>query len=140
MPIVTIERLAAEFGSRPADLLVAIGPSIGACCYEVGEDVRSRFAGFETAGVERWFAARPSVWAGNPPVSTLSSLRRSGHWFFDGWQCARDQLTSAGVPSDQVFVAELCTASHGATFCSYRRDGAGAAGRMVGVIRGGSQF
>jgi YfiH family protein len=140
VPIVTIERIAAEFGSRPADLLVAIGPSIGACCYEVGEDVRSRFAGFEAADVERWFAAQPSVWAGNPRVSTLSSLRRSGHWFFDGWQCARDQLTSAGVPADQVFVAELCTASHGAAFCSYRRDGAGAAGRMVGAIRGGSQF
>jgi len=135
VPIVAIERLAEEFGSRAGDLLVAIGPSIGACCYEVGEDVRSRFAGFEAADVERWFAVHPSVSAGNPPVATLSSLRRSGHWFFDGWQCARDQLTSAGVPSDQVFVAELCTASHGAAFCSYRRDGAGAAGRMVGVIR-----
>ena len=76
----------------------------------------------------------PSVSAANPPVATLSSTRRAGHWFFDGWQCARDQLRSAGVPSDQIFVAELCTASHGGAFCSYRRDGAGVAGRMVGVI------
>src|SRR5262245_9745330 len=43
VPKVAVERLAGEFGSRPTDLLVAIGPSIGACCYEVGEDVRARF-------------------------------------------------------------------------------------------------
>jgi YfiH family protein len=134
VPLVTIERLAAEFGSRPADVLVAIGPSIGACCYEVGEDVRARFAGFGATQVDRWFGVHPSVSAGNPPVATLSSTRRTGHWFFDGWRCAYDQLKSAGVPSDQIFVAELCTASHGGAFCSYRRDGAGAAGRMVGVI------
>jgi polyphenol oxidase len=135
VPIVTIERLAAEFGSRPADLLAVIGPSIGACCYEVGEDVRARFETFGKADVERWFGVHPSESAGNPPAAMVSSTLRARHWFFDGWQCARDQLTSAGVPSDQIFVAELCTASHGGAFCSYRRDGAGAAGRMVGVIR-----
>jgi len=135
VPGTTVERLAAEFGSRPQDLLVAIGPSIGACCYEVGADVRASFASFADAAVERWFSVEPAQLAGNPPVASLSPTRRPGHWFFDGWQCARDQLTSAGVPSEQIFVAGLCTASHGGVFCSYRRDGAGAAGRIVGVIR-----
>jgi len=135
VPIVTVERLVSEFGSCPPDLLVAVGPSIGACCYEVGEDVRERFGSFPAGAVERWFRVHPAVLAGNPPVGTLPSTRRPGHWFFDGWQCARDQLTSAGVPADQIFVSELCTASHGGAFCSYRRDGAGAAGRMVGVIK-----
>jgi polyphenol oxidase len=134
VPVVTIERLATVFGSRPGDLLVAIGPSIGACCYEVGEDVRAQFAGFGAADVERWFAADPAIWADNPTAATLATTRHRGHWFFDGWQCARDQLLSTGVPSHQIFVAGLCTASH-SVFCSYRRDGAGAAGRMVGVIR-----
>src|SRR5215467_1417071 len=122
VPIVTVERLMSEFGSRPHDLLVAVGPSIGACCYEVGEDVRERFRGFSAAAVERWFSVQPAVLAGNPPVGTLSSTRRPSHWFFDGWQCARDQLASAGVPADQIFISELCTASHGGAFCSYRRD------------------
>jgi YfiH family protein len=137
VPMVAVERLAAEFGSRPQDLLVAIGPSIGACCYEVGEEVRARFGGFTDTEADRWFAVHPSLLPGNPPIATLPATRRPAHWFFDGWQCARDQLASAGVPADQVFVAELCTASHGGTLCSYRRDGAGATGRMVGVISPG---
>ena len=133
VPMVTVDSLRREFGSDKRDLMVAIGPAIGACCYEVGEDVRARFEGFRAAEVERWFAATPSRWATNPPASTLTS-RRPGHWFFDGWRCVSDQLVSAGVPSAQIYVAELCTASHGAAFCSYRRDGV-VAGRMVGVIR-----
>ena len=36
---VAVEALAAEYGSRPAEMIAAIGPSIGPCCYEVGEDV-----------------------------------------------------------------------------------------------------
>jgi polyphenol oxidase len=136
VPMVTVERLAEEFGSRPEDLLAAVGPSIGACCYEVGEDVRAQFGGrFTHAEIERWFTVHPAVLAGNPPMATLPSTRRSGHWFFDSWQCVRDQLGAAGVPPDQVLIAALCTASHGATFCSYRRDGSGVAGRMVGVIK-----
>jgi YfiH family protein len=135
VPIVTVERLEAEFGSRPQDLLVAIGPSIGACCYEVGEQVRACFGGFVDTDVDRWFAVNPSLLPDNPPIATLAATRRPAHWFFDGWQCARDQLASAGVPVNQIFVSELCTASHGSTLCSYRRDGAGATGRMVGVIK-----
>ncbi len=134
VPVVTVQRLAAEFGSRPQDLLVAIGPSIGACCYEVGPEVRERFKTFSDTA-ERWFGFEPKALVGNPPVATLPATRQAGHWFFDGWQCALDQLTSAGVPADQIFVAGLCTASHGGVFCSYRRDGAGVTGRMVGVIR-----
>jgi YfiH family protein len=136
VPVVAVERLAKEFGSRPADLLVAIGPAIGACCYEVGEDVRACFrdAGFASRQLARWFTVDPSSSPGNPPMPSLTSERRVNHWFFDGAQAAREQLESTGVPADQVFVAGLCTASHAGVFCSYRRDGK-AAGRMAAVIK-----
>jgi hypothetical protein len=135
VPSVTVSRMQADFGSRPGDLIVAIGPAIGACCYEVGEDVRAQFAqeGFGAAALGGWFRVHPLTLAGNPPVATLASSRRPGHWFFDGWSCARDQLQEAGVAREQIFIADLCTASHD-SFCSYRRDGA-VAGRMAGVIR-----
>jgi YfiH family protein len=134
VPQVAVDRLETEFGSSRRDLLVAVGPAIGACCYEVGSDVRARFDTFPTSDVERWFAAQPAAWSMNPSLPTLVRSGRPDHWFFDGWQCARDQLASAGVPVEQIFVVELCTASHPDAFCSYRREGA-AAGRMVGVIK-----
>jgi YfiH family protein len=138
VPVVAVERLVDEFGSRPADLIVAIGPAIGACCYEVGEDVRARLreAGFDASQLARWFTRNPASSPSNPPMPSLPAARRADHWFFDGWQAARDQLESAGVPADQVFVAAVCTASHAGVCCSYRRDGAGA-GRMAAVIRAG---
>jgi polyphenol oxidase len=120
VPRVTVEAMAGELGSRPADLVAAIGPSIGAERYEVGPDVRMRFegAGFSPAQLARWFfiAERPY------------------HWYFDGWQAARDQLESAGIPTDRISVAALCTASDRELFCSYRRDGS-ATGRMAAAIR-----
>jgi len=145
VPAVAIKALEREFDIRPADLLAAIGPSIGACCYEVGNDVRCRFsdAGFSTPQLDRWFtaAARPSArnrslgsLTSRSAISSVSSGDRSDHWFFDGWMAVRDQLAAAGIPESQVYVAELCTASHPETFCSYRRDGA-AAGRLAAAIR-----
>ncbi len=137
VPAVAVNRLSTDFGSRAEDLVVAVGPAIGACCYEVGEDVRAQFAdaGFTPAQLGRWFGREPAALSpANPPMASLSAVRRQGHWFFDAWSCVRDQLKDAGVPGAQVSVADLCTASHDAAFCSYRRDGA-AAGRMAGVIR-----
>src|SRR5262245_45075885 len=97
-PAEAIEMLGHAFDSRPREVVVAVGPSISAAMYEVGRDVRERFeqADFSSQQLARWFTdgARPD------------------HWQFNGRQAARDQLESAGVPGNQIFVARLCTASH----------------------------
>lgn len=137
VPQLAIRALTATFGSRPADVLVALGPSIGACCYEVGPDVRDAFAhaGFSPACLERVFHASPAAIDENPPMPHLSSrARRSDRWFFDGWQTTHALLAEAGVPVAQIFSGRLCTASHPHLLCSYRRDGA-PAGRIAGAIR-----
>ena len=139
VPLVTVASLERQYGCRPADLVAAIGPSIGACCYEVGSNVREAFegAGFGAADLAAWFLDRPSPSARNPSMPRLGP-RRPAHWFFDAWRAAREQLVAAGVPASQIFAAETCTASHDEVFCSYRRDGAGA-GRLAGAIRSGSR-
>ena len=136
VPRVTVEALAREFGSRPADLVAAAGPSIGACCYEVGPEVRQRFeeARWPESKTSGWFSTRPQPTMGNPSMAGVRMEPRPGHWYFDSGRAACDQLESAGVPRDQIFVAKLCTASHPGALCSYRRDGAGA-GRLAGAIR-----
>jgi YfiH family protein len=136
VPLATVGAMVNEFGTRESKLIAAIGPSIGACCYEVGGEVRDRFAaaGFDEWELSRWFSRDVRSSRDNPPMPGVNPQAREGHWVFDLWAAARDQLRAAGVREDRIFVAELCTASHPGAFCSYRRDGS-AAGRMAAAIR-----
>jgi YfiH family protein len=134
-PARAIDALQRQFGCRPGDLLAAIGPSIGACCYEVGADVRDAFrdAGFSAGESAGWFSDRPQPSARNPSMPGLTE-GRPAHGFFDGWAAVRDQLEAMGLGADQIHIATLCTASHTDVLCSYRREGA-RAGRMAAAIR-----
>jgi YfiH family protein len=120
VPGVTVAALAREWGSAPADLVAAVGPSICATRYEVGDEVRARFAaaGFSAAQLERWFIR----------------AHRPDHWLFDGWRSVHDQLESAGLAAEDIHGSALCTATYPELFCSYRRDGKGA-GRTAAAIR-----
>jgi YfiH family protein len=134
VPRTAVDALRRDFGCRPEDLVAAIGPSIAACCYEVGPDVRDAFrrGGFESAMGE-WFFDTPQPTAANPSMPALPAGRRADHWFFDGWAAATTQLLQVGVAASQIHVARLCTASH-PCLCSFRRDG-DRSGRMAAVIR-----
>jgi YfiH family protein len=114
----TVAALAREFGSQPSDLVVAHGPSIGACCYVVGEDLLEAFRrGGHSAHLDRWF-----------------SRDDEGALRLDLWAANRDQLQAAGVPASQIHQSRLCTASRPDLFASYRRDGKGT-GRVAAVIK-----
>lgn len=109
-----VAALAQEFGSRPGELVAAIGPSIGACCYEVGDEVvdavRSTFD-------------RPEGLL--PPGSGVRQ-------HFDLWSANVRRLADAGV--SQIEVAGLCTACHMDDFFSYRASG-GQTGHFGAVMQ-----
>lgn len=137
-----VEALAARFGAAPADMIAAVGPSIGPCCYRVGQDVRAAFEaqGTREGSLDRWFSAVPTVEARHGvPGSDPSASGRGPAVFFDTWLANVDQLRAAGVPEAQIHVTRLCTSCHRDMFHSYRVDGE-RAGRMIGVIKArGSQ-
>jgi polyphenol oxidase len=139
VPQIAVEKMKSTFGSRPADLIAAAGPSIGACCYEVGEDVYARFAsaGFGAEDLARCFLPKPQPTTRNPSMPALSPMLRAGHWYFDGWSATKHQLATAGVPNHRIHIAALCTASNPDILCSYRRFGQGC-GRMAAAIIAGS--
>jgi purine-nucleoside/S-methyl-5'-thioadenosine phosphorylase / adenosine deaminase len=124
--LAAVEALAREFGSQPTDLVAAIGPSIGSCCYEVGSELVDAFAaaGHERYLIDRWFLAPP------PPRGSQerSTLR------LDVAGANRDQLVLAGVPEGQIHLSGLCTAMHLDLLTSYRAERE-KAGRIVGAIR-----
>ena len=117
--VAAVDMLRKEFGSAPGDLTAAIGPCLGPCCGEMGEEVVQAFreAGHDDGAVARWFSREDG--------------RRS---HFDLWRANVDQLEGAGIPAGSIHVAGLCTRTYPDTFHSYRVRGT-EAGRMVGVIR-----
>jgi YfiH family protein len=119
---VAVEALVRAFGVEARDLVAALGPSIGPCCYEVGEAVGEAFrrAGIDEALAARWFVRG-----------------RANRPHLDLWQAVSDQLIRAGVREDRIHRCGLCTASHREVFFSYRADGPGT-GRLLGVIRAGA--
>jgi copper oxidase (laccase) domain-containing protein len=114
-----VETLQREFGSRPSDLIAAIGPCLGACCGEVGPEVIEAFraGGADPESIDAWF--------------TPGGGDRS---FLDLERANRDQLVHAGVRGDAIFASGLCTKTHHERLHSYRaaREHAG---RMLAAIR-----
>jgi YfiH family protein len=106
----TVERMTMEFGSRPADVLAGIGPSIGPCCYEVGDEVIA--AWLESGCAEPEHAVRPGT-----------GERRH----FDLWSASTMQLKSAGLAAGNIEVAGRCVRCESERFFSYRATQAGEA-------------
>lgn len=96
----TVHAMQTSFGSRPAELLAAIGPAIGPCCYEVGDEV--------VEAVRQAFS--------NPEA--LLPAGRNTRRHFNLWAANVQQLQDAGVR--QIETAELCTACHHDWFFSHR--------------------
>jgi purine-nucleoside/S-methyl-5'-thioadenosine phosphorylase / adenosine deaminase len=103
-----VSAMATAFGSQPGDLVAGVGPAIGPCCYTVGEDVVGAFAD------------RPELF-------------RDGK--LDLWEANRQALLQAGVPTDQIAVAGICTRCNADRFFSHRANGGQPAGRFAAVMR-----
>ncbi len=108
---VAVQALAAR-GSRPEDIVAALGPAVGACCYEVGEELREAFGASGSA----FFRSGPR---GRPHLD----LRAAN-------VC---QLLGAGLRPAAVHHVAACTRCRADLYHSYRRDGR-AAGRMVSFV------
>lgn len=128
-----VEAMEREFGTKPQDLVAAIGPSIGVCCYEVGSELVDAFAaaGHARHLIDRWFEAPPpprGAFHAGLSASARPALR------LDLVAANRDQLILAGVPEARIHACALCTAMHLDVLTSYRVEKE-RAGRIVAAIR-----
>ena len=123
--------LRRAFGSDPRKLIAAVGPSIRACCFEVGEEVVEAFhGGFADAdGFFQPVAHRPEATTNRHSILFLKAYP-PGHApehvpaaRLDLTAVARHQLASAGVKPANVLVADYCTACRTDLFFSHRQEG-----------------
>lgn len=108
---VAVQTLIKTIRCRPDDLAAAIGPCIGACCYEVDAPVRSAIA----------------------EDSVFRASSRVGHYQLDLRELNRMQLLRAGLRPERIELVGGCTACDPTRYYSYRRDGS--MGRLLHYVR-----
>lgn len=138
--VKTLGRMRLEFGTNPEEVLAALGPAIGPCCYEVGPEVAQAFLG-QFAHAAEWFEGpfermssgeepNPLPWltmmppGHQPPPERVQLDLRSAN---------RRQLVDAGMRPRNIVLSALCTACRSDLFFSYRKEGP-ATGRMMSVV------
>ncbi len=107
----TVIRLSERYGVDPGNLRAFIGPAIGGCCYEVGEEVARRFRHLEGA-VKAGSRGRPML-----DLKRVNLL----------------QLLEVGVPESSIEISSHCTACERERFFSYRAE-EGCSGRFMSCI------
>jgi polyphenol oxidase len=134
-----VGRMRLEFGCRPEDLIAAIGPGVGACCYAVGDEVLSSFESQFTYSD----ALFHEVYDTDPVRTRYPMLfltqRAPGHsnigpsLHVDLVEANRRQLMDAGLKRQSIQSTGGCTSCHRELFFSHRAS-QGHAGRMTSVI------
>ena len=106
----TVRRMQAVFGSEPEDIVAGIAPSIGRCCYEVGEEVAKHFfdlpEGYTQKG-EKYMLDLPYI--------------------------NKYQLLESGLKEEHIEMSGICTACETERFFSYRKE-QGCSGRFMSMI------
>jgi polyphenol oxidase len=108
---IAVDALVAR-GSRPEDLVAALGPGIGPCCYEVGDEVRAAFG---------------------PSGAAFFRPGPNGRLHLDVRAANAGQLLAAGLRPEALHNVADCTRCRAGLYHSYRRQGR-AAGRMISFV------
>ncbi len=105
----TAEFMRNELNSNPEDVVAFVGPSAGACCYEVGDEVASHFGS-----------------------EYKKAISKQGKFMLDLRKAIAAQLIEKKIPTNNIEVSNHCTICD-LNFHSFRRDGE-SSGRMLGVV------
>ena len=110
-----IELMQNQYRSQPQDILVAIGPSIGRCCYEIDQATADAFR------------------KQNNHELFLQQGKKKDKWMLDLVEANRRQILEAGVPENNIEVSGFCTTCNQDMFFSHRGSG-GITGRQINFM------
>jgi YfiH family protein len=107
----TIDSMSFEFGCKAENISVAIGASIGVCCYEVGREIYD-----EACGIALEYAM----------------LQRENRFYLDVGKILETQLLACGIQKEHLEISAECSCCKSDTYFSYRASGV--TGRFAGVL------
>ncbi len=113
--VEAVKKITEIWSLSPADILVGIGPSIGACCYEVDSKIKDNFCNQ------------------NNMYQKAFSLVDHNRYLLDLQLVNIIQLREHGIKDENISTNNICTSCNSQLFYSYRRD-KGLTGRMAGLI------
>ena len=117
MPRFVIQSMICEFESNPADIIVALGPSAGPCCYEIGQEVIDEI-----------------VAAFGKPNGILQSTGNPQKAIFNMWEANRKTLIDSGINVDNIDIFNQCTICNNHTFFSARKGDLGRFGAGIMLV------
>lgn len=106
----TVAKMVQSFGCNPEDIIAGVAPSIGTCCYEVGDDVAQHFVHTEHVHV-----------------------KNEDKYMLDLPAINKEQLLASGLLESNIEMSQICTACEVDRFFSYRKEG-GCSGRFMSMI------
>lgn len=103
--VEAVRVMKESFACRPENILAGIGPSIGPCCFEVGQEVADVFSELF------------------PDADLIKTASLPGKYHVNLWEANRLELLDSGLKPENIEVAGMCSVCHPDHFFSYRRDG-----------------
>lgn len=110
----TVQKMVTQYSVKVEDCIAVVGPSIGSCCFQVGDEV------YQEASVQ---IEKPFE------VFTKDQVEKD-KWYFDLWQTNYNQLIKCGFSKDNAFVSGVCTLCNSRMFFSHR---SGSRGRFAAI-------
>ncbi len=111
-----IKTMVEEFGTDPRDCIVAIGPSIGKCCYEVNQFVIDQFNKYFTN------------------LSNFVISKGDNKYMLDLWEANKSAIEEIGVLERNITISNICTQCNHDILFSHRAD-KGKTGRMAAILQ-----
>lgn len=109
-----IESMVKDFNSKVEDIIVGIGPSIGVCCYEVGQDLIKLFSEKYSNNIHIFIEKDEKI-------------------YLDLWKVNKINLIELGIKEENIYHSNICTSCRTDKLYSYRKE-KGTKNRMIAAI------
>lgn len=111
-----IQKMVEVYNTNPHDCIVAIGPSIGQCCYEVDNLVIDKFKSYYT------------------DINQFVIEKKEDKFQLNLWRANEISLIECGIPKENITISNICTKCNNNLFFSHRADN-GKTGRMAAILQ-----